>query len=793
MIPQHQNPTDRRPKRAARAPYNFIPLPLAIANRGQEIAQDRYHADRLTGKLSCTLTTASPIYVRAARTLREYKELGPEGKPLTPSMPTYGETEEELIIPGSSLRGMLRNLVEIVSYSRLAPVTGQRPFFRTVDDTSVGKSYNHRMRDKVRGGFFYQDRKIAWIQPCRVVRVTDDTLETIFPDGLYDGNPPNLTPKSALQYSKVYIRLPALNDIDPERILSVNKIFLEMEEGLTEGILVITGAMQNKKHEFVFIKSGAGAVGRLNIPPEVLESFLSDDQITRWQGMAFPAGKGRRRKGWLKNGDPIFYLPSEDNQDVAFFGRAYMFRLPYLHSPREMIPTDLNTTEGYDLAEALFGRVESAKGEGKAVAGRLFFSDARLQGSAKDALLVEEPITLKILGAPRPSAIQHYLTQRYPDYKNCLDHYDNNPDSETTLRGHKLYWHKGNAELADFQADPKQVMKSKTQFSPPVKPVRTGKQFSFTIYFENLLDEELGVLLWILDKAAQEPYRLKIGMGKPYGLGSVKIEASLRLTDRRDRYAKLFDDPESQADEPRPDCKNAEGTEFCWEEGELPQNQVDTRAGQARRAFEKWLLDDPAINPGFTIQHLEDLPRLEQLLHLLSWPGPDKNRTTYMDLKEFTGKAGGYDSRPVLPTPEAVITDQLPDQSPTPPPEAPCMQKESVVRKGKSKSKQALYSEQDVSQTRNKFIQILASQSGMKTASDQVGDIVKGKIFDIDSDGNMYFEIDGISAEDTACGRVLKERLAGKKVKLDQSVRVRLVEIIPDPNQPGLQIYDCTF
>ena len=52
---------------------------------------------------------------------------------------------------------MLRTMVEIVSHGRIAPVTDKSLFFRTVDKTSVGGSYNERMRGKVCGGFFHTD------------------------------------------------------------------------------------------------------------------------------------------------------------------------------------------------------------------------------------------------------------------------------------------------------------------------------------------------------------------------------------------------------------------------------------------------------------------------------------------------------------------------------------------------------------------------------------------------------------------------------------------------------------
>ena len=129
------------------------PLPL----------HDSYDDNLLTGKFVCTLTTASPLYVRAMQTVEQFKNSE------VPSESAYGKNKNDLIIPGSSLRGMLRTMVEIVSHGRIAPVTDKSLFFRTVDMTSVGDSYNERMRGKVCGWFFRTDGNRFWIESCPVV------------------------------------------------------------------------------------------------------------------------------------------------------------------------------------------------------------------------------------------------------------------------------------------------------------------------------------------------------------------------------------------------------------------------------------------------------------------------------------------------------------------------------------------------------------------------------------------------------------------------------------------------
>ena len=160
-----------------------------------------------------------------------------------------------------------------------------------------------------------------------------------------------------------------------------------------------------------------------------------------------------------------------------------------------------------------------------------------MQGDEKEALLPET--YLKVLSSPKPSAFQQYLTQKYPNEATSLFHY-NTSKKLTTLRGHKFYWHKGAIDESDYKASEDTIRDFKSQLPHPVKPIKEGQTFKFEINFENLRSEELGALLWVLDKAQDDNYRLKLGMGKPYGLGSVKIDYGLELDNRLKRYEKLF-------------------------------------------------------------------------------------------------------------------------------------------------------------------------------------------------------------------------------------------------------------
>jgi hypothetical protein len=64
--------------------------------------------------------------------------------------------------------------------------------------------------------------------------------------------------------------------------------------------------------------------------------------------------------------------------------------------------------------------------------------------------------------------------------------------------------------------------------------VKAGITFSGRVRFNNLTNLELGALLEALQLPSGCSHRL--GMGRPLGLGSVRITSRLRLVDRAARY-----------------------------------------------------------------------------------------------------------------------------------------------------------------------------------------------------------------------------------------------------------------
>lgn len=189
----------------------------------------------------------------------------------------------------------------------------------------------------------------------------------------------------------------------------------------------------------------------------------------------------------------------------------------------------------------------------------------------------------------------------------------------------------------NYKASEKDVQEHESQYAHPIKPIREGQTFQFGIDFENLHAEELGALLWVIEKARNPDYRLKIGMGKPYGLGSVEITSKIQFETRGQRYEKLL----------------AQSQWYTILE-EIARKETD-----AKHAFARWLFGSQDA----VIEQVDHLSRIQELLIMLTWSEfPDKKKTRYMKVDEFagrkhllTGESGHFPKRPVLPTPRQVF------------------------------------------------------------------------------------------------------------------------------------------
>ncbi len=431
---QHRSPQTNK----AKAPYNFVPLPEKVLVAEEFAAHDKYDSDRHTGYIELEIKTETPLYTRCAypanifsdsRYVDEHGKLKTEfsdkDKPKTTAIPElqqfFHRGDEQIpVIPGSTLRGMTRSLVEIFSYSKISNVSKKQLIYRAVaDSTSFGNQYREKMLDIIgnkhfnypskhlKGGYLEIDSQgNHFIRPSQEPSGHSESFV------LVERNPlPNSHQRTG---SQVFVKPVARIQTDNRGggnislDLAYTTASIASSTGLFPATIVSTKGIGASKHMVAAIYEQDTSVNAIEIPKEMWKVYEEDRDMQR-------SGEQGRK---LRNpNDPLFYLLDDKNK-LVFFGPTMMFRLPYTHKAVDLISEEIKNA-GLDMAESIFGMVdEDSK---TSIASRVFFTDAvwnptnanesPFLGGANNGRRVP-----KILSSPKPTSFQLYLNQNEPNH-----------------------------------------------------------------------------------------------------------------------------------------------------------------------------------------------------------------------------------------------------------------------------------------------------------------------------------------------------------------------------------------
>jgi len=174
----------KNPVKLIHAPFNFVPLwnRAIFPNWSNSVSHDVPFSDGISGIIECHLKTTSEIYVRnGGKWNRE--DIVSEQRTDAQSFFKVGN---EFIIPGTSLKGMIRNVLEIASFGKMNKVDNRRYSVRDLNNKSVyRKNMSRKVEDKSipekdrpyealpHSGWLTQDKKTGkwYLTPCDYARV----------------------------------------------------------------------------------------------------------------------------------------------------------------------------------------------------------------------------------------------------------------------------------------------------------------------------------------------------------------------------------------------------------------------------------------------------------------------------------------------------------------------------------------------------------------------------------------------------------------------------------------------
>jgi CRISPR-associated protein (TIGR03986 family) len=204
---------------------------------------------------------------------------------------------------------------------------------------------------------------------------------------------------------------------------------------------------------------------------------------------------------------------------------------------------------GYVNAEGQPGTEAIGKGDFAQLSGRVAFNMAveTFCADRDGKRFVNEgtgsEVLLKILGSPKPSAYEHYISQgrdgsaKRKDCATFLTYGDLLDDPESDLAGRKFYYHQPQAATNSSLYQRKAGDSGNDALASVGRFVSTpGTEFRCLLRFRDLRAWELGAILCALQpqRLASSPsesrnnaqigtYALKLGVGRPLGLGSVTV------------------------------------------------------------------------------------------------------------------------------------------------------------------------------------------------------------------------------------------------------------------------------
>ncbi len=437
------------------------------------ISQDIPFSDGISGSIDVTFEALTPLIIKEGKDKPESVNLN--GKPF---------------IPGTSVKGMVRNVLEILSLSKIGPLVNDNRYSMRDFDNNDYTLKTKANTDQIKPGLLVKINDLYHLiesPKCEKLSYQEiaDFKQDVDVSGL----------RSAKTVKGKYEQIPG-------------RPFYILNDDNEKYVLLLSGWMNSKKHEYGI------QIPRI-IDPKPLDHSVIDDFLfiheheVKSESWTFWKAKTKitnfnRNPTYDELTDklcfaPVFYTKDEEGT-ISSLGLAFLHRELYANSIHDLLDESHKTDE-LDMAQCIFG---SSNHDLK---GRVQFAPAFVNMNGKSINQQAKDI---ILGSPKPTFYPFYLKQegRYPSTFS---------DNYAKINGWKRY-------LVHQKIVEQIITERQKKVKTEIKPLPKGVSFTTKIRFHNLKPQELGALLSALTFHGNSDKCFHLmGMAKPLGYGKLKL------------------------------------------------------------------------------------------------------------------------------------------------------------------------------------------------------------------------------------------------------------------------------
>lgn len=538
-----------------KAPFNFVPLieKVFFPDWAEQVSHDIPFSDGESGEIELEMEAITPVFVRNGH-IKE--QTNPNHKEHDDYVSFSKDADGNYFIPGTSVKGMIRNVLEIMSFGKMNLNPNMKYATREWDNPKIFDLKQVSEQNKVCCGYLKRENGKVIIEnhgkPFRInhKRIDEYLNSSIFKEYFSKKNKEglnkpidNLDPKTA----KFKYYLLDENGVDLNLLKRIR--FVEDDEysnehqprrlkfdnsGEIQGEIVFTGQpdlwtsdsqsqRQNDKgkgkfYEFVFSSETeieTPSIDVFDIQMKQFEFFNKDsDDWIYW-----------KRKFDKSEKVPIFFR--HNNGELLDFGLAFLYKIPFKFSPKELsnsTQTNFDTNKP-DLAELIFGFTGKNKSE---MTKEKVNAKGRVQFSRFVAPLgtLESNEVKTALGSPKASYYPLYIEQRKGENGNVpmivekkggksIPIYETYHDEGARISGWKRYPVRNNVHPQPL---------NNPDLDTVFKPLPRGTKFAGKIRFHNLKQVEIGALISAITfHGNSDKLFHQIGLAKPQGFGKIKV------------------------------------------------------------------------------------------------------------------------------------------------------------------------------------------------------------------------------------------------------------------------------